>query len=198
VAGGAPAGQQGGTSAGANGGGSDTDDDRGYPANTPTAEMTPAQQTAYWKHHARKHETTVKGLGLTPGQEAAELKALRDAQAELQKRKDAELSEVERLTKERDELAVKAQGLEIAQIRTNAAAAAGLPADMAEFITAVDADKAKQQAETLKSRMATNGGAGAPGGNDQGYRRQHAASNSAAGLAEAQRRFGKPAQTTQS
>ena len=30
--------------------------DRGYPENTPLAEMTTEQQVAYWKHQSRKHE----------------------------------------------------------------------------------------------------------------------------------------------
>lgn len=34
--------------------------DKGFPANTPLAEMTPEQQAAYWKDKARKHEGTVK------------------------------------------------------------------------------------------------------------------------------------------
>lgn len=177
------------------GSGSGTDDDRGYPTNTPVAEMGPAQQAAYWKFHARKHEDARKALGLTAGNEATELQQLRSDQAELQKRKNAELSDVERLTKERDEFAVKAQGLEIEKIRMNAAATAGLPADMAEFITAVDADGAKQQAETLKARI--NPGTSA-GGSDQGNRRPNGASTgSAAGAAEAKRRFGAKGQTTQ-
>lgn len=39
-----------------------TDPD-GYPAGTPVAEMTIAQQAAYWKHQARKHEQRVKDMG---------------------------------------------------------------------------------------------------------------------------------------
>lgn len=31
-------------------------DDRGFPADTPLAEMTTEQQVAYWKHQSRKHE----------------------------------------------------------------------------------------------------------------------------------------------
>lgn len=34
--------------------------DRGFPADTPLAEMTETQQVAYWKHQSRKHENTVK------------------------------------------------------------------------------------------------------------------------------------------
>lgn len=37
--------------------------DRGFPENTPLAEMNPEQQAAYWKQQARKHESTVKEFG---------------------------------------------------------------------------------------------------------------------------------------
>ena len=60
--------------------------DKGYPEGTPLTEMTEAQQLAYWKHHARRHEDTVKAYkGLTPQQVA-------DMQTELQEAKDAKLS----------------------------------------------------------------------------------------------------------
>lgn len=47
-----------------NGDGSNTDNggDRGYPADTPVADMTDAQQAAYWKYHSRKHENQLKEL----------------------------------------------------------------------------------------------------------------------------------------
>lgn len=42
---------------------------KGFPEGVAIAEMTEAQQTAYWKHYARQHEDTVKGFGgLTPKQ----------------------------------------------------------------------------------------------------------------------------------
>ena len=34
--------------------------DKGFPAETPVAEMTAEQQAAYWKFHSRKHETLAK------------------------------------------------------------------------------------------------------------------------------------------
>jgi hypothetical protein len=34
--------------------------DHGYPQNTPLEQMTAEQREAYWKHQARKHESTVK------------------------------------------------------------------------------------------------------------------------------------------
>lgn len=43
--------------------------DRGFPENTPVAEMTVEQQAAYWKHQSRRHEDRVKAYGgLTPEQ----------------------------------------------------------------------------------------------------------------------------------
>lgn len=45
----------------------------GFPAETPLAEMTDAQQAAYWKHHARKHEGTVKAYGGKTPQQIAEM-----------------------------------------------------------------------------------------------------------------------------
>lgn len=60
--------------------------DKGFPEGTPLTEMTEAQQLAYWKHHARRHEDTVKAYkGLTPQQVA-------DMQNELQEARDAKLS----------------------------------------------------------------------------------------------------------
>lgn len=53
--------------------------DKGFPDGTPLTEMTEAQQLSYWKHHARRHEDTVKGYkGLTP-QQVAELQAENDS-----------------------------------------------------------------------------------------------------------------------
>lgn len=34
----------------------------GYPVNTPLVEMSMEQQTAYWRHHARRHEQRVKDM----------------------------------------------------------------------------------------------------------------------------------------
>lgn len=210
--GGEGAGQQTGAGAGGQDGtggtGSGADDDRGYPANTPVAEMSPAQQTAYWKFHARKHENAFKGLGLAAGQESAELQRLRERDAALKERENAELSDTERLTKERDEFAVELQQLRTESVRrqaldaANAAAekagwAGRLTADDLEFITEVEPDKAIEQAKKLAARLGRTGAGnkGAGGGHDQGYRRQAPVSGAEAGRAEAQRRFGKTAQT---
>lgn len=62
-----------------------------FPANTPVAEMTHAQQAAYWKASSRKHEQRSKTLG-TP----EEIKKLRDDAAELEKLRLASMGEQER------------------------------------------------------------------------------------------------------
>lgn len=49
--------------------------DKGFPTDTPVAEMSPDQQAAYWKAQSRKHESRAKAFdGLTPD----ELASLRD------------------------------------------------------------------------------------------------------------------------
>ncbi|MEU2013101.1 phasin family protein [Nocardia sp. NPDC019302] len=53
--------------------GGDTSAPHGFPAETPVAEMTQEQQTAYWKFHARKHESAVKAYGGKTPQQIAEL-----------------------------------------------------------------------------------------------------------------------------
>lgn len=45
----------------------------GYPKGVPVADMTPEQQTAYWKYQARKHETAVKAYGGKTPKQIAEL-----------------------------------------------------------------------------------------------------------------------------
>lgn len=57
--------------------------DLGYPKDTPTAEMTDKQQTAYWKHNSRRHESRLKDI---VGDRAPEdLKKDLEAYAELKK-----------------------------------------------------------------------------------------------------------------
>lgn len=51
---------------------SSEDGDRGFPANTPIAQMTAEQREAYWRFHARKHESTARST-------QAELDRLRTA-----------------------------------------------------------------------------------------------------------------------
>lgn len=59
---------------------------KGFPENTPVAEMRPAEQAAYWQHQAKKHEDRNKTLlGITGGKYGDDLKADLDQLAELKK-----------------------------------------------------------------------------------------------------------------
>ncbi|WP_100520481.1 hypothetical protein [Mycobacteroides abscessus] len=58
--------------------------DKGFPADTPVAQMTDAQQAAYWKHYSREHEGKAKAfttLGVTPEQ----IQQLQERNAELER-----------------------------------------------------------------------------------------------------------------
>lgn len=57
--------------------------DLGYPADTPTAEMTDGQRAAYWQHQARKHEGRVKNL--TGDRTFDETRAALDAYGQIQR-----------------------------------------------------------------------------------------------------------------
>jgi len=85
----------------------------GFPADTPVADMKPEEQAAYWKDKARKHE----GRATT-------------ASTELEKIKNANLSDTEKAIKEAEDRGRKAAtegfGLELAAAKLEAA---GVPAD---------------------------------------------------------------------
>jgi len=77
--------------------------DRGYPSDTPIAEMTEKQQAAYWKDKARKHEERAKAFdGLTP-ETLAELRDKADKHAALERElmsdKDKAVAEAKDATK---------------------------------------------------------------------------------------------------
>lgn len=87
----APPKQQPGGDAGEGGG--QQQEDRGYPADTPVAEMTEAQQAAYWKYHSRHWQARAEGRKdydqiknerdqLKAQTQTAEEKAIEDARAE--------------------------------------------------------------------------------------------------------------------
>ena len=68
--------------------------DLGFPAETPVADMKPAEQAAYWQHQARKHEDRNKEWQKTlGGKTAAEIAAERD---ELTKLRGAQMSDGEK------------------------------------------------------------------------------------------------------
>lgn len=65
--------------AAAKGGGDDADKDRGFPKDTPVAQMKPEEQAAYHLFHSRKHEGRSKEWSdAFPGKSATEIKAIVD------------------------------------------------------------------------------------------------------------------------
>ncbi|MET9126891.1 hypothetical protein [Streptomyces sp. NPDC004528] len=127
----------GGGGGGGTGSGAPAVNEHGYPDNTPTSEMTPEHQVAYWRHHARKHEARANSLP-----DAAELARLRKADEDLKARQAAELSETERLQKERDDAAALAA--------TNAAKAAEATAELLKLQVAAEKQLTPAQAAWLR------------------------------------------------
>lgn len=88
--------EDGGDGQGGDSGGTTTQtEDRGFPANTPVADMKPEEQTAYWRHQARKHENAYKGLDLdalkakAAAHDAAEAAKLTPSEQAIQQAKEA-------------------------------------------------------------------------------------------------------------
>lgn len=136
--------------------------DKGFPADTPVAEMTAEQQVAYWKAASRKHEGRAKAFdGLTPD-ELAELRdkaSKHDAlEHELMSDRDRAVADAKKAAE--SELSSKfLPKLVAAEFRAAAAgkvaadklAAALEFADMGKFVKAgeVDAEKVAKFVESL-------------------------------------------------
>lgn len=182
------------------GGGSD----KGFPADTPVAEMTDAQQAAYWKHQSRKHENTAKARG--------DYDALKARAAKADELEAATATETDKAIKAaRDEAAAEtllatAPRLVRAEFR---AAAKGVLSDeqrdalledldLTKYLTdkgEVDEDKVARKVKAF-APAGNNGGSGGRPDMGQGRRPGGAAGRGAAGKAEADRRF--PKQTADS
>lgn len=122
-------GQGAGAAGGAGGAGSGN---KGFPADTPVAEMTPDQQAAYWKDKARKHETR-----------ANERSDYDTVKAELDRLKAESMSEQEKAV-----AAAKAEGEKTG--RTAAAQEVGSKMVDAHISAAVTAGRMTQdQADTI-------------------------------------------------
>lgn len=152
--------------------------EHGFPDNTATADMTEAHQVAYWKHHARKHETRANAAP-----DAAELERLRAADAALVAHQASQLTETQRLQKEADD----AKALAVTNAATAAAATAELlriqvvgekdltPA-YAAFLTGTTRAELEASADALKALTSPAGNgtppptprAGGPRGGDVG------------------------------
>ncbi|MEG9248015.1 hypothetical protein V6S67_07950 [Arthrobacter sp. Soc17.1.1.1] len=187
-----------GTGAGGdNGAGTGGDTDTGFPANTSVKDMKPEEQSAYWRHQARKHEDRVKAYGdLTPEQarqlkkdiEDNRTKSLTEQERAVEAAKEAGRAEVRSvLGQERVRNAFE-------KALTGRAVDPGamLGLNLAEFI---DGDKAKtddikkwveehssESSKQEKQRFPHTG---------QGRREQASSTPGEAGRAEAARRFKK-------
>lgn len=135
--------------------------ERGWPADTPVAEMTAEQAAAYWKHHSRKHEGRARELEEQARKDAADAAAWREHK-ENQKPEEQRASEdAVRKAVAEAEARVRAETTgKIFQAEFRAAAARkGVDADaqldyldQARFITEagdVDTDKITSFLETL-------------------------------------------------
>lgn len=106
--------------------------ERGYPENTPVAEMTVEQQAAYWRHHARKHEDRLKAIDVTP----EELTRLRESDAEMQRLADASRTDMERVEARATAAEQRVAAIEPELLRLQAAVKAALPADVSSKLIA--------------------------------------------------------------
>lgn len=80
--------------------------DKGFPENTPVADMTAQQQAAYWKHQARRHEDRAKQA---PSE--AELTELRAAKEERDQLRQAQMTDAEKAVE-----AARAEGEKTARL----------------------------------------------------------------------------------
>jgi len=183
--------------------------DKGYPEGTPVEQMKPEQQAAYWKHHARKHEDRAKAFGTLTPEQLKELqdKAKKHDELELELGTTADKAAAKAAQEAKDAARSEFEPDLIAARLDAAAARAGVSEedlakavefyDPKKLLTAdgkVDTDKVKAFIATIAPAKGTGTPRLGPSGGGTGNR-QTATPGSARekGLAEAQRRFPKPA-----
>lgn len=140
-------------------GGSGGESDKGFPADTPIADMNAEQQAAYWKHQARKHETAAKARSDYDAVVAERDRLKSATQTEAEKAVEAAKTEASTAAK------VEARNQYVPQLvsaKLEAALAGKMPADKiaaqvefldhTKFLTEsgeVDTDKVQQYAAGL-------------------------------------------------
>ncbi|WP_328967968.1 hypothetical protein [Streptomyces sp. NBC_00239] len=160
--------------AGGGGGGGAQINAHGFPDGTPWREMTPEHQSAYWRHHSQTWETRAKAAP-----DAAELERLRAAETELATRKAADLSETERLQKERDDAKAeadaeraKAASATAELLRTQVAASKTLTPAQAAWLRGSTREELEASADQILTDFGTpQGGGGGGGGSRSGGHR---------------------------
>lgn len=119
-------------------------------ANVPPAPPASEPEEAFDKERAMN---TIRQLREVEKKAKADAKELEKLKAEEQKRKDAELTEVERLKKQADELAKQKVELELSILRRDVIAETGLPAVFAERLKGATKDEMLADAKTLKDAL---------------------------------------------
>lgn len=179
----------------------------GFPANTPVAEMTAPQQTAYWKHQAKKHETrNAELMQITGNKFGDSLKAELD---ELGKLRTAQMSDADKaIEAAKAEVRVetaRTAGQTAARVALEFALGHSEKNDQSALIDTLDlgklvntdgsvaADKVRALVATIAPSVKGPGGTTRStdygGGSRQGTQQP---SGGQAGASEADRRFGKP------
>lgn len=180
--------------------------DTGFPANTPWRDMEPAQQVAYWQAQSRKHEGRAA--------DRADYDDLKAKAAKFDEQQRASETEHEKALREARETAI-AEGRQQALAESSTATVKALLEGALKMRGQSDADIADSTRHVNLSSFVTNGevdhdaitslvtrlagpaGAGDTGrGPDFGLGNRGRRTQSApgqAGLDEASRRFGKPA-----
>lgn len=113
-----------------------TPDDKGFPENTPVAEMSPGQQAAYWRHQARKHEDRAKAA--PTAEELAELRAARDERDQLRQELMTESEKAIEAAKQEGRQAAAAEFGERLVAAEFTAAAAGRQVNLDALLTGLD------------------------------------------------------------
>lgn len=177
-------------------------DDKGFPADTPVAEMKPEQQAAYWKAAARKHESRVKAFdGLTPD----DLATLRDKankhdalEQELMSDKDKAIAEAKKTAESetRSQFLPKLVNAEFRAASAGRVASDKLEAalefaDLAKFVKdgEVDAEKVAKFVESLAPTQQQQHQRG-PSSVGLGNRKPSGSAPGDQGRAQAEKRFG--------
>jgi hypothetical protein len=157
----------------------------GYPANTAVDDMTPAQQVAYWKFHARKHEDRAKTFGTLTAEQLKELQDKADKhdalEAELGSEADKKAAEAKK-TAEADAdakyqpmLAETAFRIAIGDRKTEAEVTGFLEElNLTKFLSAdgkVDTVKVLARVEQFAPATGTQGSRPGPSANGQGGQR---------------------------
>lgn len=129
------------------------DDGKGFPEGTPVRDMTPEQQAAYWRHHARKHEDALKGK--TGGRTLDELV---DAARKLKEIEDSQKSEADKAKEREQAITTENASLKSQVAALRAAVKYQLTEDDVETLMALPADTV----ETIAARLANKTPAAPP------------------------------------